>query len=112
VRKESERKEIAAHTATWRSANPVWAKVYKQLYNAGYRHKDDPKQTPGEVLVAAWFARVERCGWKCADCGAEVTEETVHCSNPQNGFRLEDCEPVCSGCAKSRAARARWRKAA
>lgn len=112
--KKSEK--TAARAKGWRTANPTWARVYKQLHGAGYRHRADPKHTPPEQLMAAWFAQVARHNWKCADCGAEVTQETVHCSNhcsnPQNGFRLEDCDPVCQGCAKRRAARVRWQKAA
>jgi hypothetical protein len=95
----------------WNRLNPEWRRVYRQLHRAGYRRpkraKDHP---PPSVIVALWHQQVARFDWKCADCNAELTPETVHCSHPESGFRLEDCVPVCRRCSRVRAAQVRWHR--
>jgi hypothetical protein len=100
----------AVRSKDWRGKNRTWVRVYKQLHNAGYRRpKRIKNHPPAEDVVAAWLAHIATFNWRCAECDAELTRETVCCWHPENGrFRLEACVPVCVRCAKRRAARIRW----
>jgi hypothetical protein len=96
----------------WKRLNPEWRRVYRQLHRAGYRRPKRTDHPPSSAIIALWYDQVAHFDWRCSECRAELTRETVCCSRSDSGrsFRLEDCVPLCLRCAKCHAANVRWKE--